>query len=98
MNVTVSSIFLRLDICSNQTMGIGKRMMVRSMNRLQMLKARRKSRRFPHVPDREGCQNLAVGMQMRTEATTTPTPKAITRTTTACATLRNVLFERNTVM
>ena len=73
-------------------------MIVRSMARLQMLRARRKLTRLPHFPGSNGCQNLAVGRHIKKELMTIPAPKLMTATFTAYAALRNALLERKTVM
>ena len=96
--MTVSSSFLRVAICSPQTMGIGRRTMVRSMATLQLLRATIDAKILPQTPGRRGSQYLASGRQVNTSLMTMPTPKAMTRIRIAYAALRKLLFERNSVM
>ena len=72
--------------------------MVRSAATLQLLRAIADARGLSQTPGWRGSQYLASGRQVKTSLITIPTPNATTRTNTAYATVRNVLFERKTVM
>ena len=93
----VSSTFLRVAICSPQTIGIGRRTMIRSIATLQLLSATADLMGLSHTPGWRGSQYLTSGRQVRKSLMTVPAPKPSTRTTTAYATMRNALFERKIV-
>ena len=94
----VSSIFLRVAICSLQTIGIGRRMMIKSVAMLKLLRAIRDCMVFLQTPGCRGSQAFESGRQVKTSLMITATPKTDTKPMTAYANLRNVLFERKIVM
>ena len=93
----VSSIFLRVAICSLQTIGIGRRRMIKSAAMLQLLRAIRDCKLFSQTPGRRGSQSFESGRQAKTILMISATPNADTKPITAYVNLRNVLFERKIV-
>lgn len=96
--ITVSSIFLRTAIWIPQIIGMGKRRMSKSMVILQLLRAIRYGKVFTQTPGSRGCHILESGRQAKTSMRINDTPKADTRTMTAYAVLRNIVFERKIVI
>ena len=94
----VSSIFLRVAICSPQIIGIGRRIIIKSVAMLKLLRAIREAKGLSQTPGWRGFHVLESGRQVKISLTNTATPKVDTKTMTAYAILRKILFERKIVM
>ena len=94
----VSSIFLRVAICSLQIIGIGSRMMNKSPTMLRVVRAIRDCKVCSQTPGCRGFQAFESGRQVKTSLMITEIPYPDTKAMTANANLRKVLFERKIVM
>ena len=79
----VSSIFLRVAICSVQIVGIGRRMMIKSVAMLILLTVIRDCWVFSQTPGFRGFQVFESGRQVKTSLMITAMPNVDTKPMTA---------------